>query len=206
MNRAARRHASMAVVVTWATESIVVPDVVRLFGVLNDGCLLTLYCVAQQCYLVTTLVNVDRDCGASSRFNNLGSSPPGFEWSDTLSGETVVERVTITFQTGHNCAGDTRTGTLNDGAELTYPSTLHRDCTAVTDNPTTLIFPGSEYNLAGDNTFLSTNPTSCLGFAHLQSGNPDAIGNWAEVCVYVGTLCAHDCLQFLLITVNSQPR
>jgi hypothetical protein len=169
-----------------------------------------LYCIAEQCYLVTfgDRVNAVEDCGGGSRYNRGDSSTsPGFEWSDTLSGETVVERVTITFQTGRNCVGGTRTGTLNDGAELTYASTLALVCTPVyNDKPTTLIFPGSEYNLDGDNTFLSTNPTACLGFANLQSGNPSAIDNWAEVCVYAGTLCVHDCLQFLLITVNSQPR
>jgi hypothetical protein len=136
--------------------------------------------------LVTTLVNVDANCAGDGGYNS-GSSPPGLKWSDTLSGETVLERATITFQAGVDCVGGTRTGSLNDGTEISYASAFARECHLVTDDPTTLIFPNSEYNVAGDNTFLSTNPTDCLGFANLKSGNPGAIGNLAEVCVYVGT-------------------
>jgi hypothetical protein len=80
------------------------------------------------------------------------------------------------------------TGSLNGGAELSYANTGVNICSAALDQPTTLIFPGSDYNVAGENTFLSTNQLDCLGFANLQSGNPDAIGNWAEVCVFEGAV------------------
>jgi hypothetical protein len=142
-------------------------------------------CVAIQCYIISESDRVDGLSSCRQGYDNNcdDSIEPGFKWNDTLGETAVVERVTLTFQTGRNCIDSTtRTGALNDGTELTYDSTRHCSCFAPSDTPTFLILPNDDYIEAGENTFVSTNPTDCLGFANLQSGN--AVGNWAEVCVY----------------------
>jgi hypothetical protein len=132
-------------------------------------------------------VNAGSVCLSGGYFNCSGE--PGFKWSDTLSAETEVARVAITFQMGYEYldVAVPHTGSLNGGADLSYANTAtYLACKQAPDKPTTLIFPGADYILGGDNTFLSTNPAYCLGFANLQSGN--AAGNWAEVCVFAGVL------------------
>jgi hypothetical protein len=138
---------------------------------------------ALHCYSVdrAAQVNATSPCNGNGWYNCDDTKSPGFRWTDTLSQQTQVERVTITFQTGVDCVGTTRTGALNGGAELAYASPWHCSC-SLRDSPTTLIFPGFDYQLGSDNTFLSTNTAGCLGFADLQSG--PAAGNWADVCVY----------------------
>jgi hypothetical protein len=123
-------------------------------------------------------------CGSGWRTCFIGE--PGFRWSDVLTAATV-ERVVLTFQMGYDCEGGTRTGELNGGAPLPYAGIVHCACTQPPDRPTTLIVPGTDYLVADDNTFLSTNPPDCLGFDKLRSG--PAVGNWAEVCVYATCMC-----------------
>jgi hypothetical protein len=126
-------------------------------------------------------INVSMDCGVADGRVSCDTTPPGFGWSDTLLSHSVRD-VTITFQHAIDCEGGLRTASLNGGAAVTYANSYRCQCDPPANNPKTLTFPAADYNLGTFNTFLATNPTSCVGFSNLQSGN--GVGNWAEVCVF----------------------
>jgi hypothetical protein len=107
----------------------------------------------------------------------------GFQWSDELDKSVVVERVTVAFQTAYDCAGGTKTASLNGNEPVAYKTSKACDCTP-TDSPTHVAFPGSSYNVGDeiDNVFVTKSSSDCLGFASLKSGV--AVGSWAEVCVF----------------------
>jgi hypothetical protein len=126
-------------------------------------------------------VNMPQSCG-SGLYNGCSGSPPGFNWLDTL-GPATVDNVTVRFQIAHNCDGTTLNATLNGGTEVSHPAAMECSCNFFAgDQSTTVTLPGSDYVMAGTNTFLSTNVSTCRGFYEL--GSEPGRDELAFVCLY----------------------
>jgi hypothetical protein len=114
-------------------------------------------------------------------YNDCNGTPPGFHWTDTL-GPATVEHVTVRFQIGYNCDGTTLNATLNGGLEVSHPAATNCECAFGGDKSTTVTFPGSDYVMAGTNTFLSINVSTCRGI-HVLWSDP-GLRQLAFVCLY----------------------
>jgi hypothetical protein len=196
LNQGACTHANRPAVITLAMASIAALAVVRFIRHLKchvylRGCVR----VALHCYIVAEddHVNADKSCAGTSNRFNCNAELVGFTWSDTLEEEITVGRVTVTFQEGYDSVGAALIPSLNDLEHLPYVGTRRVTCDQPPDTRKTLLFPGTHYDLMGQNTFL-LKKSGCLGFANLQSGNSAAIGNWAEVCVFKSMFLRCCCL------------
>jgi hypothetical protein len=154
--------------------------VVRPFVCLCVECFV---CSALECYTIDDddAVDLPNECSSHSRYNDCNGTPPGFRWTDTLSAATI-DHVTVRFQPGYNCDGTTHTAALNGGTLVSYPAQLMCFCTFAGANAIEVTMPGSDYVVAGTNTFLATPLTGCRGFQRLWD-NPGFF-SLAHICVY----------------------
>lgn len=133
---------------------------------------------------VGSLVNQAYTCASNSYYNGCSTVQPGFTWTSTGSGS--VTALSIQINVGVDChgSGTSRTTTLNGIASESFSSIGWCNCSA-RDNIYTINPPLASYNVGGSNTFLMTNPTTCLG----QSTNTTwPAGTYARVTVTYGDL------------------
>ncbi|MBK5285726.1 MAG: hypothetical protein JJE25_10015, partial [Bacteroidia bacterium] len=132
------------------------------------------------------LLGISNNCGNGSYYNNCGSQQPGFTWTDAGSG--AVASVSVQFSIGVTCANGLKNVSLNGVAQSsTFTDSYFCDCSnpGLAANTFTLSLSPANYTVGGANTFLITNPTSCLGFY------PGISSFYARVTVvYGGTSCS----------------
>jgi len=118
------------------------------------------------------LVNLLFTCpGTNIRFNQcLSILKPGFTWMDTASGTPISVRVE--FNLGVSCVAQgsppdpTYLTTLNGEPGATFVDTSPLcPCAANSGHVYQVDAPPIAYNVGGVNTFLITDPISCMGFA-----------------------------------------
>ncbi len=113
---------------------------------------------------VGQLVNCTNWCGTGSMNNDCTTGNyPGFTWASTGSG--TLTSLTIEFQIGVECSPTTHTTTLNGVSGSTFTTGSFCDCTNTSHGDFSLSMTNG-YVVGGNNTFLITNPLSCLVSYH----------------------------------------
>ena len=130
--------------------------------------------VPDECDIATTivyditladLVNISNTCFATSVFNDCSAGQPGFTWQDQGTGPVLA--ATVEFNVGVEChaTGTPHDTSLNGVPVPSFLSTSSFCSCGFTDGiPVGINVGSASYNLGGSNTFLITNPTTCLGF------------------------------------------
>ena len=111
------------------------------------------------------LVNCSSTCGSNSWYNGCSGSQPGFTWNDVLPNNAIVTSITIQISIGVECAPGTRTTTLNGFSEPSFDDLSWCQCSGSGQAGLyTITVNNGDYVLGGSNTFLISNPASCLGY------------------------------------------
>ena len=113
------------------------------------------------------LVDLPEDCGNGSVFNFDGigcNLQPGFRWYD--SGAAPVVAAEIEFNVGVECHGPdvVHETSLNGFAGVSYPATPRFCSCDLTPGVEVRVRAAADrYEVGGWNTFLITNPATCMG-------------------------------------------
>ena len=131
------------------------------------------------------LLNVPLDCG-SGPFT-CPPLDPGFTWLDTPLGEVTAVHVEFNIGIETQATVTIHETSLNGVPDATFPSTPEsRFCDPIPGNIVSLEANPANYAAGGQNTFLITNPTECIGFT-TQSSWGDGI--FARITVtYIAAL------------------